>query len=202
MFSRQIHLKAGDDLRASIEEYGRQKKESGFVTGIVGNLSAVAFQCPGIDVPTIKKGNLEIITLNGTFTPSNVHLHLSFSDSDCKVWGGHLELGTIVLKQADILLTSLDHGVNSSTIKGEKNTKETFRLEIAVIPDCPWSNRALRMIKSSNIAYRVTEVNSDDSFKLVQSRSGSSTFPQIFIDDEYIGGYEEFNQIIKSGKLF
>ena len=48
-------------------------------------------------------GELEIITLQGTISPDGVHLHLSFSDASCQVWGGHLEHGTLVLRGADLL---------------------------------------------------------------------------------------------------
>ena len=104
MQSLSLKLDPGSDLRLTIEKVGYEKKKSGFILGVVGNLSRAAFQCPGRSEPTVLEGNLEIITLNGTISPDSVHLHLSLSDGDCQVWGGHLEPGTLILKGADVPL--------------------------------------------------------------------------------------------------
>ena len=83
MRSLPLKLGPGSDLRLSLEELGRAQNQSGFVLGVVGNLSKAAFQCPGKSKPTVLEGNLEIITLNGTFSEKGVHLHLSLSGPDC-----------------------------------------------------------------------------------------------------------------------
>jgi len=106
--SVQLHLAAGSDIRLSLEELAAELNASGFVLGVVGNLSQAAFQCPGQAGPTILEGDLEIITLQGTVSPQGVHLHLSFSDGSCQVWGGHLEPGTLVQKGADLLVGLLE----------------------------------------------------------------------------------------------
>lgn len=99
-----LHLDAGSDVRQSLEALARQEGGQGFVLSVVGNLSQAVFQCPGKAEPTLLRGELEIITLSGTLSPGGVHLHLSFSDGDCRVWGGHLEPGTLVLRGADLLV--------------------------------------------------------------------------------------------------
>ena len=96
MEPQAIHLGPGADLRKSLEELAQQQQAEGFVLSIVGNLSRVAFACPGSDQPTVLTGELEIISLQGTISPQGVHLHLSFSDGECQVWGGHLEHGSEV----------------------------------------------------------------------------------------------------------
>ena len=78
MESIPLKLTPGNDLRLSIEELARKQNKSGFVLGVVGNLSKACFQCPGSSNPIVLDGNLEIITLNGTFSPDNVHLHLKY----------------------------------------------------------------------------------------------------------------------------
>ena len=103
-----LKLGPGSDLRRSLEQLAVQQNASGFVLGVVGNLSRAAFQCPGRTGPTVLQGDLEIITLQGTVSPQGVHLHLSLSDGDCQVWGGHLEHGTLVLKGADLLVGFLE----------------------------------------------------------------------------------------------
>ncbi len=72
----------------SLSEIAQEKRIGGFLLGVVGNLSKASFQCPGREKPTVLEGELEIITLNGTFDADGVHLHLSLSDGACQVWGG------------------------------------------------------------------------------------------------------------------
>ena len=90
-----LHLPAGADIRHSLEALARREQATGFVLSVVGNMSQACFACPGQNGPTLLSGELEIITLQGTIAPSGVHLHLSFSDGQCQVWGGHLEHGKI-----------------------------------------------------------------------------------------------------------
>ena len=113
MQSLPLKLDPGSDLRLSLEELVRQHGINGFVLGVVGNLTRAAFQCPGQAEPTVLEGDLEVITLNGTISPSGVHLHLSLSDGACQVWGGHLEPGTVVQKGVDLLIGVLEQAAPS-----------------------------------------------------------------------------------------
>ncbi len=197
MRSLPLKLSAGSDLRKSLQEMAQEQNRSGFVLGVVGNLSRATFQCPGQSGPTVLEGNLEIITLNGTFSPNSVHLHLSLSDSACQVWGGHLEPGTIVLKGADVLVGFLDLPLPQSAL----DSAQTPRVEIAVLPGCPWSKKALMMLRSLAIPYIVKTIDNDDSFKAINQRSELKTFPQVFIDGDLIGGYDALSDLHSSGQL-
>ena len=189
-----LHLEPGQDLRLSLSEVALQKQISGFLLGVVGNLSKASFQCPGRDKPTVLVGELEIITLNGTFDADGVHLHLSLSDGACQVWGGHLENGSLILKGADLLLGILKQGQ-------EARSKTKIRLEIAVLPGCPWCASALRILEAYNIPHRVITVDNDDTFQQCQQRSGMNTFPQVFIDGTTIGGFDSLERLQRSGEL-
>ncbi len=197
MRSLPFKLSAGSDLRKSLQEMAQEQNRSGFVLGVVGNLSRAKFQCPGQSGPTVLEGNLEIITLNGTVSPNSVHLHLSLSDSACQVWGGHLEPGTIVLKGADLLVGFLDLPLPQSAL----DSAQTPRVEIAVLPGCPWSKKALMMLRSLAIPYIVKTIDNDDSFKAINQRSELKTFPQVFIDGDLIGGYDALSDLHSSGQL-
>ncbi|WP_320667642.1 PCC domain-containing protein [Prochlorococcus sp. MIT 1307] len=196
-----FNLPPGSDLRLSIEELATSQRMSGFVLSIVGNLSRACFQCPGRTNPTILEGNLEIITLNGTFSPNSVHLHLSISDGNCQVWGGHLENGSEVLKGADILVGFLERKQSDKDINSSLHSNPIHKLEVFVIPGCPWSNRAIRILQSNGIPHSVNTITEDEDFNLLKKRSGLSTFPQIFIDGVLLGGYESLSELQKTGKL-
>ena len=201
-----IHLQAGSDLRVSLERLAADQGSAGFVLGVVGNLSRAAFQCPGQGGPSVLEGDLEIITLQGTIAPAGVHLHLSLSDGDCQVWGGHLEPGTLVKSGADLLVGLLEASLPSAVAAaaGATTTRTIAaepRLEIAVLPGCPFSARALRMLRTLGIPHRIESVESPEQRQAIAERSGRSSFPQIFIDGQPIGGYDDLADLHHQGAL-
>ena len=202
-----LKLGPGSDLRRSLEQLALQQNASGFVLGVVGNLSRAAFQCPGRAEPTVLQGDLEIITLQGTVSPQGVHLHLSLSDGACQVWGGHMEHGTLVLKGADLLVGFL---VNATppvpaqvpkAVFGQPTASQPPRVEIAVRSGCPWSARALRMLRTLGIPHVVRLADSDTERRALQQRSGRNTLPQVFIDGQPIGGYDALAELHGRGEL-
>ena len=193
-----LKLAPGSDLRLSLEELAQRDGISGFVLGVVGNLTKASFQCPGQAEPTVLEGDLEVITLNGTFSPEGVHLHLSLSDGACQVWGGHLEPGTIVQKGVDLLIGVLEQREGRTA---RQTTAAAPRIEIAVLPGCPWCSRALRILRTLDLPHTVITVNDDAAFQAVQQRSGMTTFPQVFIDGSVIGGYDDLAAMQAAGEL-
>ena len=99
------------------------------------------------------------------------------SDGACQVWGGHLEPGTLVQKGVDLLL-----GLPEPTASGIDAVPAPERIELAVLPGCPWCERALRLLRTLNLPYRVETIENDADFHRWQARSGMRTFPQIFVD--------------------
>ena len=193
-----LKLAPGSDLRLSLESLAQRDSISGFVLGVVGNLTKASFQCPGQAEPTVLEGDLEVITLNGTFSPEGVHLHLSLSDGACQVWGGHLEPGTIVQKGVDLLIGVLEQREGRPM---RQTAAAAPRIEIAVLPGCPWCSRALRILRTLDLPHTVTTVNDDAAFQAVQQRSGMTTFPQVFIDGSVIGGYDDLAAMQAAGEL-
>jgi len=226
MHALPLKLGPGTDLRRSLEGLAIEQNAPGFVLGVVGNLSQAAFQCPGRAEPSLLRGDLEIITLNGTVSPQGVHLHLSLSDGDCQVWGGHLEHGTLVLKGADLLVGFLTEAgpptAESPELAAERMTKELGassgqlygagprvehltmqepRVAIAVLAGCPFSARALRMLRTLGIPHRVQQVETDAERQDLEQRSGRRTLPQVFIDGQCIGGYDALAELHGRGDL-
>jgi uncharacterized protein len=181
-----LHLEAGSDVRRSLEQLALEHNAGGFVLSVVGNLSQAAFACPGKSAPTVLAGELEIITLQGTISPDGVHLHLSFSDASCQMWGGHLEHGTLVLRGADLLVGLLS---TNSSAAPRASARSEPRVEIAGRPDCPFSRRALRMLRTLGIAF--VEIEPDET----------APVPQLYIDGVAIGGYNELADLHSRGEL-
>ena len=196
IYPKIFKLETGKDLLISLKELAKKENKVGYILSIVGNLSEARIKCPGKKQPTLIKNTLEIISLNGTIDPNSCHLHISFSDGNCNVWAGHLEEGTIILKTADMLIGFLDE----NCIQKEEITNYK-QIEIYIIPECPWSARAIRMLRTLQMAHEIKVIKNDNEFKLLNRITNYTSFPQIFINRQFIGGYSELAELVYSGKL-
>ena len=192
MQPHSLKLSPESDLISCIKEYSLSNQIYGYVSGVVGNLRKVCIQCPGNQEINKFEGNLEIVSLNGHFNKGEVHLHLSFADEGCNVFGGHLEEGCIVKKGADIFLLSFEEKIIE--ISNKTSIENNSRVIIYILKDCPWSKRATRLLNSLSIPHQVILIDNDDSFKNVIYKSKQNSFPQIFLDNRFFGGYDELSK--------
>ncbi len=196
MQPHSLKLSPDSDLIICIKEYSFSNNLNGYVSGVVGNLSKACIQCPGNQEISKFEGNLEIVSLNGHFNNGDVHLHLSFADEGCNVFGGHLEEGSIVKKGTDILLVSFDN--KTIEITKQNLNDDQSRVKAYILRNCPWSKRSIRLLDSFSIPYEAILIENDLDFNKVNALSNHNTFPQIFLDDIFFGGYDE---IAKQAKL-
>ncbi len=76
------------------------------------------------------------------------------------------------------------------------------RVEMYTTPSCPFCVRAKRLLTERGIAYTEVDVAGDDALRLdIMQRTGRRTVPQIFIDGESIGGFEELAALDAEGGL-
>ena len=76
------------------------------------------------------------------------------------------------------------------------------KIEIYSKSYCPYCMRAKATLTNLGFAYKEYEIT--ESIKLTQEmreRSGRKTVPQIFINDKYIGGGDEFHAALELGQL-
>ncbi len=77
------------------------------------------------------------------------------------------------------------------------------QIEIYSTPMCPYCDRAKNLLKRKGAAY--TEINlwEEESRReeMVKRAGGRMTVPQIFIDDEHIGGFDDLYALDRAGKL-
>ena len=189
MQPHSLKLSPETDLINSIKEYSFSNNLYGYVSGVVGNLKTVCIQCPGNQKINKFEGNLEIVSLNGHFHKGDVHLHMSFADEGCNVFGGHLEEGCIVKKGTDILLLAFERKIIN--IQNNDLTKNRSRVKAYILKDCPWSKRAIRLLNSLSIPHESILIENDEIFYSVMNKSNHNTFPQIFLDNQFFGGYDE-----------
>ena len=199
MQPHSLKLSSDSDLIICIKKYSFSNNLNGYVSGVVGNLRKASIQCPGNQEISIFEGNLEIVSLNGHFNNGDVHLHLSFADEGCNVFGGHLEEGSIVKKGTDILLVSFENEIID--ISNQNLTNNQSRVKAYILKNCPWSKRSLRLLDSLSIPHEAILIENDKEFQKVNSLSNHDTFPQIFLDDVFFGGYDELSKQAKHDYL-
>lgn len=67
---------------------------------------------------------------------------------------------------------------------------------------CPYCNRAKRLLESKGVRY--TEINVDqhpEKRSEIMNKTGMRTIPQIFIGDQFIGGFSELSALNTNGEL-
>jgi len=67
---------------------------------------------------------------------------------------------------------------------------------------CGYCTAAKSLLSKKGVTFR--EIDGTFSPKIRQEmiqRSGRTTFPQIFVGDHHVGGYDELNSLERSGKL-
>ncbi len=76
------------------------------------------------------------------------------------------------------------------------------RVRIYSTPTCGYCFMAKRLLKSMDIAYEEINVAGDaDARQWLIGTTGQRTVPQIFVDDESIGGYRELTGLARAGTL-
>jgi predicted DNA-binding protein with PD1-like motif len=103
-----LRLNPGDDVRAAVvAALLASGHEAGFVLQGIGSLSVAQLRYAGIAQPAELRGDLEILTLAGSISADGAHLHMSVSDAQGRVLGGHVCPGCIVRTTAELLLALL-----------------------------------------------------------------------------------------------
>ena len=77
------------------------------------------------------------------------------------------------------------------------------KVEIYTSIMCPYCSRALALLRAKNIVFEQIDVSiSTDLRQAMRRRAGGRTsVPQIFIDDEHIGGCDELMALELAGDL-
>jgi uncharacterized protein len=104
-----FRLKPGQLLK---EEMERRVQENGVKAGvllsIVGSLECAMLRMAGStkDQPIVKAWivPLEIVSGTGTFSEDGCHIHVSLSDAEGNVIGGHLKDGCVVKTTAEVVI--------------------------------------------------------------------------------------------------
>ena len=70
-------------------------------------------------------------------------------------------------------------------------------------PRCNFCDAAKRLLSRNNLKYDEIDVSSKDGLRdeMIKKSNGRRTIPQIFFNDQHIGGYDEIRALEKNNKL-
>jgi glutaredoxin 3 len=76
-------------------------------------------------------------------------------------------------------------------------------IEIYTTPTCPYCIRAKMLLTDKGVGFKEINVNAEPGLrqKMTERANGGYTVPQIFINDEHIGGCDELYALERAGKL-
>ncbi|MEH6725604.1 MAG: glutaredoxin 3 [Hyphomicrobiales bacterium] len=68
---------------------------------------------------------------------------------------------------------------------------------------CGYCSAAKSLLDRKGVSYQEHDATFDQSLRreMMQRANGASTFPQIFIGDIHIGGFDQMNALERAGKL-
>ena len=70
-------------------------------------------------------------------------------------------------------------------------------------PMCNFCDAAKRLLSRNNLKYQEIDISSKDGLRdeMIKKASGRRTIPQIFFNEDHIGGYQELRALEKDNKL-
>ena len=70
-------------------------------------------------------------------------------------------------------------------------------------PLCNFCEAAKRLFLRNNLEFEEIDISSKDGLRdeMIKKANGKRTIPQIFFDDQHVGGYQELRTLEKENKL-
>jgi len=70
-------------------------------------------------------------------------------------------------------------------------------------PMCSFCEAAKRLLIRNNLEFKEIDISTKDGLKeeMIKKSNGKKTIPQIFFDNDHIGGYQELRTLEESGEL-
>ena len=70
-------------------------------------------------------------------------------------------------------------------------------------PLCNFCAAAKRLFSRNNLKYKEIDISSKEGLRdeMIKKANGRRTIPQIFFNEDHIGGYQELRELEKKGEL-
>lgn len=102
-----LRLKPGDDLRQALNTFcAANTITAGSILSGVGSFKKTKLRKANSDDFYTSDEPHEILTISGLISMDGVHIHISVSDKNAQVFGGHLSDGNIVYTTVELIVAS------------------------------------------------------------------------------------------------
>lgn len=77
------------------------------------------------------------------------------------------------------------------------------KIELFSADYCPYCKRAKELLERKGAEFDYIDITNDQDMriKVMERAGGQKTVPQIFIDDQHIGGFDDLSALDREGKL-
>lgn len=104
-----FRLVRGNDLKKEIISYCKKNDiDAGVIISAVGCIKHLHIRLAEAKNYIDKEANYEIVSITGTVSKDNAHIHISVSDNSGKTIGGHLKDGTIIDTTCEVVIYELN----------------------------------------------------------------------------------------------
>ena len=104
-----IRLLPGEDLLdALLHLVASRGLPAATICSAVGSTATTVLRPAGLPTVRVFDGKFEVVSLTGTLGVRGHHLHMSISDANCQVFGGHVMRGCIVRTTLEVVLGVID----------------------------------------------------------------------------------------------
>lgn len=112
-----------------------------------------------------------------------------------------LSSGSKILTQSEVKKNYMDLKFKKQKLKFEENM--AAKVEIYTWKSCPYCLRAKDLLNKKGVEFIEYSVDGDEEArtKMAERANGRRSVPQIFINNQHIGGCEELYELNASGKL-
>lgn len=101
-----------------------------------------------------------------------------------------------------LLICVLSYYIYSEDITLKELKEYTNQVVIYSRPQCSYCSAAVDFLDSKNLPFEVIDITNDEvTMNALSSKTGAYTVPYIFINEQYIGGYDDMVKLFKTGKL-
>lgn len=76
-----------------------------------------------------------------------------------------------------------------------------LKIEVYSKEWCPYCKKAKAFLQSKGLEYQEIDINQADNYKVMQQRTGNKTVPQIIINGQSLGGYDDIIALEKKGEF-
>jgi len=105
-----LRLHPEQDLKEELIKFTKENNiQAGFILTCVGSLRRATLRMADETIIKDFEEKFEINSLVGTLSQDGVHIHISLSDKEGDVIGGHLKAGSIIYTTAEIIIGELEN---------------------------------------------------------------------------------------------